>query len=148
MAGHPARFAAGRRGPDEGPWCPRQFGHAGLVSEDRTPAALRGRIDGEHRDTPAECYAVEAKALDEGRFARTRRAGNADADRTPAIWQEHLDEPLGLLAMVGAGRFDQGDGAGERPPIAPPQGRGQLFGGHTLVNPLRARLRAAPPPAG
>src|SRR6266404_4223966 len=93
-----------------------------VLAEDRPAAALRGGIDGEHGDMPAECYAVEAEALDKGRFAGTGRAGYADPNRTPGIGQQRLDEPFGRLAMVGAGRFDEGDGAGERPPVAPPHG--------------------------
>src|SRR5271166_5188062 len=139
---------AGRGRPDEGLRRLRQLEHASLVAEDGTAAALRRRVDGEYGDMPAERYPFQAKAFDEGRFARTRRAGNADANRTPGLRQERLDEPFRRVAMVRAGRFDEGDGAGERPPIATSKCRDQLFGAHTLVSPWRGPLRAAPPPAG
>ena len=97
---------------------------------------------------PAELDSFEAKAFDEGRFAGTRRAGNADANGTSRVRQQRFDEPLGFLAMIGAGGFDQSDGAGERPPIALPQSRDQLLGGHAIFSPPRVRPRAARPPAG
>ena len=79
MARDAAPSVAGRGGPDKGLGHPRQLGHAGLVAEDGTPAALRRRIDGQHLDTPAERDPVEAKALDDGRFAGAVRTGYADA---------------------------------------------------------------------
>jgi hypothetical protein len=37
---------------------------------------------------PAERDAIEAEALDKGRFARTRRAGYADANGTAGVRQQ------------------------------------------------------------
>ena len=63
----------------------RQLGHARLVAEDRAAAALRAGIDRQHRDAPAARDAVEAEALDKGRFAGAGRAGDADAGCAPPV---------------------------------------------------------------
>src|SRR5947208_5637983 len=97
---------------------------------------------------PAEGDAVEAEALDKGRFAGAGRTGNADPDGAAGVREERLDKPLGIVAMVRAGRFYERDGAGESPPIAPPDGCDQLLGGHALISPPRVGLRAAPLPVG
>ena len=52
----------------------RQLGHPRLVAEDGAAAALRAGIDREHRDAVAAGDAVEAEALDKGRFAGAGRA--------------------------------------------------------------------------
>ena len=45
---------------------------------------------------------------------------------TAGMRQDRRDQPLGVFAMVGAGRFDQGDGARQCPPVAGAQGGGQV----------------------
>jgi hypothetical protein len=120
-----ASAVAGRGRPDKGLGRPGQLRHARLVGEDRAAAALRRRIDGEHRDMPTTCDPIEAKALDKGGFAGPGGTRNSQADGAAGLGQQRLDQPFGLVAMVGPGRFDKGDGAGERPPVALVQGRDQ-----------------------
>ena len=81
--------------------------------------------------------AVEAEALDEGRFAGAGRPGNADPGGAAGRRQDRLDQRLGGAAMVGAGRFDEGDGAGQRAPVAAPDG-GELHS-HPLRRPVAGR---------
>ena len=68
--------------------------------------------------------AVEAEALDKGRFAGAGRPGNAEPGRRAGLRQQRLDQPLGLGAMVGAGRFDQRHRPRQRPPVAGAEGGG------------------------
>jgi hypothetical protein len=67
---------------------------------------------------------VETEAFDKGRFAGARRPGDAEPGRAARVRQDRLDEPLGFGAVIGAGRFDQRDGARQRAPVAGAQGGG------------------------
>ena len=154
-AGDTARSRSGRGRTDEGLWRTAELDHPRLVAEDRTTAALARRIDGEYRDAPAGGEAGEAETLDERRFARARRARNAETDGAAALRQDRLDETLGRGAMLGPGRLDERDRARQCPPVAPPQRRGEsrllgasddLLGGN--LSRRQVSPRAAPLPAG
>src|SRR3546814_13624128 len=105
-----ARDAAGggtgRGGADEGLVVPGQLLHPRLVAEDRSAAALRGRIDGEHRDAMALVDDVQAEGFDEGRFADSRNAGNADADCIAGLRQQSLEQRIGFRPMPGSASFE------------------------------------------
>ncbi len=147
MAGDAAGPLAGRGRADEGRRRARQFGHPRLVAEDGAAAAFRSGIDREHGDAMAARDAVEAEALDEGRFAGAGRAGNADPGGAAGRRQDRLDQRLGRGAMIGAGRFDQRHGAGQRPPLAAPQRSGEFVSRRAsrcnlIPRPSRRALRA------
>ena len=92
--------------------------HAGLVAEDRAAAARRGRVDGEHGDLVALGDEVQPELIDQGRLAGAGRAADADADGVAGRGQETLEQGAGARLVLGLGAFDQGDGAGERHPVA------------------------------
>ena len=69
---------------------------------------------------------VQSKALDKTRFTGAGRAGDADPRRAAGYGQDRLDQPLGFRAVIGPGRFDESNGAGQRPPAAAPQCRGEI----------------------
>ena len=84
---------------------------------------------------------MEAERLDERRFADAGGAGQADTQGLTA-GAEVGEQGKGLLAVVGAGTFDQGDGAGEGAAVA---GEDGLCGGvHVHFRPPGAGLAVAP----
>ena len=78
-----------------------QAGHARLVAEDRAAGALRGRIDGQHRDAVAGGDQVHAELVDGGRLADAGHAGDADAVRLAGIRQQLLQQVLGESWCAG-----------------------------------------------
>ena len=71
---------------------------------------------------------MQAEALDERRFADAGNARNTQADGAPGIRQKLTEQRLGGLAMVGAGRFDEGYGARQGAALACPHRRGKVCG--------------------
>jgi hypothetical protein len=92
---------------------------------------------------PAARQAIEPEALDKGRFAGTGRAGDADPRGASGPRQDRLDQPLGFVAMVGTARLDEGDGAGQRAPLAAAQRRGEVVSRGGNGPALRTRQLAA-----
>jgi hypothetical protein len=56
---------------------------------------------------------VQAQRLDEGALAHARHAADAQAQRLAGVRQQRGQQRIGLRAVVGAGRFEQGDGLGD-----------------------------------
>ena len=52
--------------------------------------------------------AVEAEALDKGRFAGARRTGYADADAVAGVRQYRSEQFFGFGAMIGRGSIRRG----------------------------------------
>ncbi len=92
--------------------------HARLVAKDRAAAARGGRVDGEHGDLVALSDEVQPELIDQGGFAGAGRAADADADGTAGIGEETLEQLAGARLVLRLDAFDQGDGAGERHPVA------------------------------
>ena len=72
---------------------------------------------------------VQAEGLDEMSTFQPRNAGDADAERTAGGRCEQLDQPRGVVAVVGAGGLDEGDGASQRPPVAGAHRRREILDG-------------------
>ena len=113
-----AQALAGGRRPDEGGVGLRQVRHARLVAEDRAARALRRGIDRQHRDAMPGADQHQAERLDEGRFADAGRAGNAEPRGATRARQKLRQQTLGGVAVVGAGRLHQRDGARQRGALA------------------------------
>ena len=77
----------------------------------------------------------EAEGLDEGRFADPRHARDAETQRPADRRDERrLEHRLGGAAVIGARRFDEGDGTRQRPPVAGTHGGGEGGGiGRALI---------------
>ena len=74
---------------------------------------------------------MQTEGLDEGGFADARRARDAEAQGLAGGRKEVAKQGLGLFPVVGAFRFDQRDGAGQRPAAARQDLGGEaVFGGH------------------
>jgi hypothetical protein len=59
-----------------------------------------------------------ADGLDEGRFAGSRDARDAYADRFPGVREARFDDLLRLCIVVGVRRFDERDGLREGGDVA------------------------------
>ena len=118
LARHPAEGVAGRGRADEGVGIAGELLHPGLVAQDAPSGALRGGVDGEHRDLVAARREVEPEGLDEGALAGAGNPGDADADAVAGERQELVQQGGGRQRMIGAAALDQGDGLGQRPPLA------------------------------
>lgn len=68
---------------------------------------------------------VQTERLDESGLADARHAGNADADAAAGMRQKIRQQGLGGFAVVGAGRLDQRNGAGEAAAFTGEHGLGQ-----------------------
>ena len=64
--------------------------HARLVAEDGAAGNRRRRIDGEHRHAVPALDQIDAQRFDEGRFADTGHAGDADADGLAGVRQQRV----------------------------------------------------------
>ncbi|CAD5300193.1 hypothetical protein BOS5A_231163 [Bosea sp. EC-HK365B] len=111
--------AGGGRGPDVGVRVDGELGHPGLVAEDRTAAARRGRIDREHRDLVALACQITAERVDRRRLADAGHAGDADPDRLAGMRQQAGEQGLRLVAMVGTPAFRERDRSCQRRTLAP-----------------------------
>ena len=121
--GHPAEGPRRRGRADVGVRVDRQSRHPGLVPQDRSSGARRRGVDREHRDAVSPFDEVHTECLDGGRLAHPGHPGDPDvhgrtggADRIGSLHQFH-QQLLCLLAMVGAGGLDDGDGPGQRGPV-------------------------------
>ena len=103
--------------------------HARLVAEDRTAAPGRGRIDGEHRHLLAAGNQVQPKLIDERGFAGAGNAADADPDGVAGARQQPLEQRLRADCVLGLGALDEGDGTGERDPVAGLDGLDRLVHG-------------------
>src|SRR5262249_32924147 len=82
----------------------------------------------QHGDLVAALDHNKAERLDEGGFPRAGRAGNAEPDRVVRGGSAHpRQQPFGRLAMILAGRFDEGDRAGQRPPVTATHGSAECL---------------------
>ena len=125
---HPAARAARRRRADERRRVARQLAHARLVAEQGAARARAGGVDRQDGEPVATLDQVQAEGLDESRLAHPRRARDADAHRFAGPRQELGEQRPRPLLVVGAGRFDQGDGARQRPPVAADDAVGEGLG--------------------
>jgi len=78
------------------------------------PPDTVGRIDREHRDAVALVDQQQSQRFDEGRFADTGHARDAEAKGLAGAGQQRRQQLVGLRAMVGTGRFEQRDRLGDR----------------------------------
>ena len=118
LPGHSAERPRRRRGPHEDRRVVADALHAGFVAENRAAAALRRGVYGQHRQLVAQPRDHVADGLDEGRFAGSRDARDADADRFPGMREARLDDLLRLRIVVGVRRFDERDGLREGGDVA------------------------------
>ena len=93
---------------------------------------------------------IGAQGVDGGGFADAWHAGDADAQGRTGEGHERLHQSPRLGLMLGLAAFDQGDGAGERRPVAraQPLGEGRHVDGsgegrRCAVMPPYKRARAA-----
>jgi hypothetical protein len=82
------------------------------------PWSVEDGIDGQHGDSMPAFDQVHAQRFDEGRLADAGHARYPEAQRTPGMRQDGVEQFLRPQAVVASRRFDQGDGLGQRPPIA------------------------------
>ena len=83
------------------------------------PDARARRVDREHRDAVARLDGVQAERLDERRLARARaRRRCRRGPRPPVRREQPSSSAAASLPVVGPGRLDERDGAGQRPPVA------------------------------
>src|SRR5271165_3019226 len=66
--------------------------------------------------------AGQAKALDKGRLAGSRRTRYADADTVAGVGRYRSEQSFGFGAVVSASGFNKRDCAGESAPVTRPQG--------------------------
>ena len=118
--GDPAERPRRRRRPDVGVRMHRQPRHARLVPQDGAPGAGRGRIDGQHRHPVTSLDEVHAEGFDGGRLADAGHAGDPDVHGCTRERHEFEQQLLGLVPMIGAGRFDPGDGPRQRGAVTIP----------------------------
>ena len=140
LARHAAERPGRGRGADEDVGVVTDALHAGLVAEDRASAALRRGVDGQHRELVAQRGDHVAHGLDEGRFAGSRDARDADAHRMPGVGQAALDDLLRLGVVGRIGRLDERDGLREGGDVAREDALDVLVG--------RERALAAPREVG
>ena len=88
----------------------------------------RRRVHRQHRDAMPGRDQHQPERLDEGRFADAGRARDAEPCRAPGARQQNCQHGLGGVAIVGARRFHQRDGTGERGAVARRHRLGQRGG--------------------
>ena len=64
---------------------------------------------------------IHAEGLDGGRLAHPRHTRDADVHRRTGARHQLHEQTLRPLAMVRAGRLDEGDRAGQGGPVTPAQ---------------------------
>lgn len=90
--GHAAQGASGRGRADEGVFFPGELFHTGFVPHDGTSGDGGGGVDGKDGHFEAFSAQVGAEGLDEGGFARSRNARDADPDGIAGVGKELGDE--------------------------------------------------------
>ena len=80
---------------------------------------------------------VQAERFDEGRFADAGDTGDAEAQRFSGVGKEGVEEDVGLLAVVGAGGFEEGDGLGDGAAVVGEDLSGEVEGLRYLSPALR-----------
>jgi hypothetical protein len=70
---------------------------------------------------------IEAELVDQGRFAGTGNAADADPDGVAGMRQQPVEQRLRALLILRLGALDQGDGARKRHPVAGADGLGDLL---------------------
>jgi hypothetical protein len=77
------------------------------------PDTVLRRVHRQHRHAVALANQVQAERLDKGRFAHTRHAADAQAQRLAGVRQQRGEQLIGLCAVIQAGGFEQSDGFGD-----------------------------------
>ena len=70
---------------------------------------------------------VQPKLIDQSRFTGAGDAADPDPDRVAGMRQQQVEKRFRIGLVVGLGALDQGDGAGERDPVAGSDGLGGLL---------------------
>lgn len=112
--GHAAQGASGRGRADEGVFFPGELFHTGFVPHDGTSGDGGGGVDGKDGHFEAFSAQVGAEGLDEGGFARSRNARDADPDGIAGVGKELGDEFPGGFLVPGGVAFYQGDGPAQQ----------------------------------
>ena len=99
--GHPANVVARGRRADEGARFAAENFHARLVAQNAAAGEFAGRINGQHRHRLALADEVTAEGFDEGAFADTRRAGDADPLALPVCGNNRAGLPAPSFRAAG-----------------------------------------------
>ena len=110
LARHAAEGTARGRGSDKRAGAPAQFLHAHLVAKDAAPGNRARRVDREHCHAQTLVGKMTAERLDEGAFAGTWNARDADTARLARVRQKFREQLLRRVLVGGRVALDEGDG--------------------------------------
>ena len=109
-----AEFATASHGADEDAGVGMMLLHADAVAEDGAVGERAGGVDGDDADGAGLAAEVSGDLIDEGAFAGTGRAGDAENEGAAGVGEKGGDEFAGGGGLI----FDGGGGAGEGTGVA------------------------------